>query len=282
MIAIYKIINRRNGKSYVGQTRQPLEKRFLQHAKAHTPLGDAMRECGLENFTIEVIERCETQAQANERERFWIRVLNCKVPNGYNQRDGGASGGNCVKRPTHLTETKTVGERVKQLRQTLNLNQTKFGEKIGIGQQSVAGIESGTIALTPRNFDAICEKFNVNPDWLRDGVGEMFLPEKVETYLDKIVAEKNLSPEDRALIESILELPPEARKNVIDWAEKLIARIHRQETEQAKADERRVLEKQMADIQQRLAELDGASSWGEESSIKAGGTFWNSEKENSA
>ena len=54
-----------------------------------------MRDCGLENFTIEVIERCETQAQLNERERFWIRVLNCKVPNGYNQNDGGA--GSCRK-----------------------------------------------------------------------------------------------------------------------------------------------------------------------------------------
>ncbi|MBR2518901.1 MAG: GIY-YIG nuclease family protein [Selenomonadaceae bacterium] len=37
MIAIYKITNRLNGKPYVGQTRQPIEKRFLQHAKAHTP-----------------------------------------------------------------------------------------------------------------------------------------------------------------------------------------------------------------------------------------------------
>lgn len=51
-----------------------------------------MRDCGLENFTIEVIERCETQAQLNERERFWIRVLNCKLPNGYNQNDGGTGG----------------------------------------------------------------------------------------------------------------------------------------------------------------------------------------------
>ena len=30
----------------------------------------AMRQCGLENFTIEVIEMCETQLQANDSERF--------------------------------------------------------------------------------------------------------------------------------------------------------------------------------------------------------------------
>ncbi|MBR0290118.1 MAG: hypothetical protein IJQ82_14170 [Selenomonadaceae bacterium] len=49
-----------------------------------------MRSCGLENFTIEVIEEYEIQEKANERERFWIRVLTCKIPNGYNRSNGGA------------------------------------------------------------------------------------------------------------------------------------------------------------------------------------------------
>ena len=88
-VVIYKITNRLNGKPYVGQTRQLIEKRFLQHYHAPTPLGQAMRECGIENFTIEVIEHCETQEQANERERFWIRVLNSKQPYGYNVKKGG-------------------------------------------------------------------------------------------------------------------------------------------------------------------------------------------------
>ena len=92
MIAIYKITNRLNGKPYVGQTSQRVEKRFLQHLKDKTPLGDAMRDCKPENFTLEIIEMCETQAQADERERFWIKVLDCKVPKGYNQRNGGGGG----------------------------------------------------------------------------------------------------------------------------------------------------------------------------------------------
>ena len=69
----------------LGQTRQSIEQRFLQHFADKSPLGDAMRDCKIENFTIEVIEECETQIQANERERFWIKFLNCKVPNGYNR-----------------------------------------------------------------------------------------------------------------------------------------------------------------------------------------------------
>ena len=92
MITIYKITNRLNGKIYVGQTRRKIERRFIEHSRAKTPLGNAMKNCGTENFTIEIIEECSTQEQANERERFWIKVLKCKIPNGYNQKDGGFVG----------------------------------------------------------------------------------------------------------------------------------------------------------------------------------------------
>ena len=85
-------MNKFNDKLYVGQTRRPIERRFMQHSKASIPLGQAMRSCGLENFTLEIIEECANQDQANERERFWIKVLKCKVPNGYNQKDGGSVG----------------------------------------------------------------------------------------------------------------------------------------------------------------------------------------------
>ena len=44
---IYKITNLLNEKIYIGQTKQPIERRFIQHSKANSPLGQAMRECGL-------------------------------------------------------------------------------------------------------------------------------------------------------------------------------------------------------------------------------------------
>ena len=88
-MVIYKITNQLNGKPYVGQTKQPIERRFLQHFYSKSPLGQAMRKCGIENFTIEIIERCYSQSQLNEREIFWIRVLKSKQPYGYNVREGG-------------------------------------------------------------------------------------------------------------------------------------------------------------------------------------------------
>ena len=61
----------------------------MQHSKADSPLGQAIRDCGIENFTIEVIEECTTPDHTRRQEMFWVKALNCRVPNGYNQRDGG-------------------------------------------------------------------------------------------------------------------------------------------------------------------------------------------------
>ncbi len=89
---IYLLINKITGKMYVGQTVQTLAERFKQHAQADSLIGKAIRKYGKENFTIEVIEECETREQLNEREIFWIAFFNCKTPNGYNCTDGGDSG----------------------------------------------------------------------------------------------------------------------------------------------------------------------------------------------
>lgn len=86
---IYKITNQINNKSYVGKTTTSLKQRMRSHKCADTVIGNAIRKHGWENFSVEVIEECETKEQLNEREIFWIAELNCKTPNGYNRSDGG-------------------------------------------------------------------------------------------------------------------------------------------------------------------------------------------------
>lgn len=108
--------------------------------------------------------------------------------------------------------------RLKQLRKVLNLSQAKFAEKIGLGQRAIASIELGSAKLTDRNFDAICNVFNVNPEWLRSGVGEMFNASAEKTFLDKLAEEKGLDARGKALIQSIIDLPASVREGVIDWA----------------------------------------------------------------
>lgn len=39
----------------------------------------------------------------------------------------------------------------------------------------MSSIEIGRVALTERNIRTICEKFNVNEDWLRYGTKPIFI-----------------------------------------------------------------------------------------------------------
>lgn len=90
MGVIYKITCLVNGKSYVGQTRQKLNRRISGHktCKVKRGIDAAIDLYKWENFTVEVLEECPVEL-LNEREIFWIAKLNTKVPNGYNLTDGG-------------------------------------------------------------------------------------------------------------------------------------------------------------------------------------------------
>lgn len=66
--------------------------------------------------------------------------------------------------------------RLKKLRKSLNMTQKEFGEKIGLTNASISDIEKGKTILTERNLNLICEKYNVNKEWLETGSGEMFRP----------------------------------------------------------------------------------------------------------
>lgn len=160
---VYKITNRLNGKIYIGQTKQSLEKRFMQHLHTNSPLGQAMRQCGTDNFTIEVIEECENQEQLNEREKFWIKVLNCKVPNGYNLADGGY--GYVRKAAVAML---TVAESFKRFRQKFKLSQKDVAEKIGMKQQLYSSYESPKNPVTPsvNLIIKLSGAYNVSADYL--------------------------------------------------------------------------------------------------------------------
>lgn len=108
---IYKITCLVNGKPYIGQTKQTLNRRIGQHATADSYIGKAIRKYGWENFTVEVLEECETPEQLNERERFWIACFNCKHPNGYNLTDGGDGSLGCTQETRDKMSAAQRGEK---------------------------------------------------------------------------------------------------------------------------------------------------------------------------
>lgn len=87
---VYVLINTVNNKMYVGQTIQPLKRRFSQHACCKkSAIGNAIRYHGRENFSRVVLKKCTSKIEMDKWERFFIIALNTKSPFGYNITDGG-------------------------------------------------------------------------------------------------------------------------------------------------------------------------------------------------
>lgn len=90
---VYLRTNKVNGKQYVGQSGdfEMREKQFnrINQRYANNILSKDRREFGLENFKLEILAEVDTQEEAWELERKYIKDLNTKYPNGYNMGDGG-------------------------------------------------------------------------------------------------------------------------------------------------------------------------------------------------
>lgn len=82
-----------------------------------------------------------------------------------------------------------MNERVKELRKRLGLTQGQFGKKINMGRSNLSLIESGKVNVSPRVVNDICEKFQVNEEWLRSGKGEIFKIVDDNEQFNKTLAE---------------------------------------------------------------------------------------------
>ena len=122
----------------------------------------------------------------------------------------------------------TQGERVREIRKTLNLTLEKFGDKLGIKKGAVSAIETNRNSLTDQTALLICREYNVNYDYLMNGEGEMFcdLP---QTIIDELCMQYNLDDLDRALVELYIGLPERCRADIKSEIHKMIQKLGRWE-----------------------------------------------------
>lgn len=79
-------------------------------------------------------------------------------------------------------------ERVRLIRKALNMTQKEFANSIGLKSSSAIGnIELGLIDLSQRNIELICNKHNVNENWLKFGDGTMFNEISLDDEFDLLV-----------------------------------------------------------------------------------------------
>lgn len=85
MIGIYKITNKLDGKSYIGQSIH-CEQRFNEHCTGNSQFIDqVIHVTSKDNFDFEILEKVD-QEHLSEREDYYIMKYNTLYPNGYNKR----------------------------------------------------------------------------------------------------------------------------------------------------------------------------------------------------
>ena len=118
-----------------------------------------------------------------------------------------------------------ISERIKVLRKDiLKLTQQDFSEALNMSRSNMGNIEIGRIAVTDRVISDICEKFNVNEEWLRDGTGNIFVEltkdQELATFVAQVYKEDENSFKRRLL--SVLSSLSEDEWGVLaDIAEKI-------------------------------------------------------------
>lgn len=99
----------------------------------------------------------------------------------------------------------TQGERVREIRKTLNLTLDKFGEKLGVGKAALSRIENGSNNVTDQMLKSICREFNVREEWLRTGELPMFVQMNRDERVADIV-KKALASDDEFVINTFTAL----------------------------------------------------------------------------
>lgn len=146
MSYIYVITNKINGKQYVGKTNSTVQERWKEHCTDSKkfrcnkrPLYDAMNKYGIENFSIQILEKCSWE-EASLKEIYWIGKLDT-YQNGYNATLGGDG--------KVLYDYREIANKYKEL---LNQQKTASFFNCDIHTVKTACEQMGVLILSPQEI----------------------------------------------------------------------------------------------------------------------------------
>lgn len=113
-------------------------------------------------------------------------------------------------------------DHIKKIRKELDLTQQKFADKIGVKRNTIAMYEMGKTIPSDQTVKSICREFNVNEEWLRNGIGEMFKAAPSDA-LDQLAYKYHLSEADYTIVEKFVTMRPEARKLLFHYMQEINA-----------------------------------------------------------
>lgn len=109
----------------------------------------------------------------------------------------------------------TVGDRLREYRKTYaKLTLEEFGKRIGFGKSAISEVENGNNAMSKQMKTAICKEFNLNEEWLMDGVGDperkLTEDENLAQFVGKTLFEQD-ETDDKVILRWVASLPKEKR-----------------------------------------------------------------------
>lgn len=110
----------------------------------------------------------------------------------------------------------TIGERIDFLIKEKEKNRSRFAERVGVSPAYITMLIGGKNEPSDLVITSICREYRVSEEWLRHGVGEMFIPTP-QTEIDKLCEHYNLEAVARVVIEKFVTLPDEDRKVILSY-----------------------------------------------------------------
>lgn len=113
-----------------------------------------------------------------------------------------------------------MNERLRIVRAHTGMNQSEFARALGIGQSTLAMMETGKREIHERHIKTICAIFDVNEHWLRTGEGDPF-PETTDNIVQFAAAHPDMSDVDKALMEAYFDLSDEQKDVFLQYCLKV-------------------------------------------------------------
>lgn len=115
-------------------------------------------------------------------------------------------------------------ERIIFLRESLNLTQAEFGEKMGLTRSGVSNIENGIREIQERHVKLILAAFpDVSEAWLRYGTGDMF--RKRDGDVARLVERYQFGDMVKKLMDVYEQLDEARQAAVLEYARRVIADV---------------------------------------------------------
>ena len=151
-----------------------------------------------------------------------------------------------------------MNSRLKGIRKALRLTQKEFAARLGITDSGISRLEKGQNQLTDQLIRAICREYKVNYEYLKNGIGEMFV-EVPQTVVDELCEQYDLDDFDRIMLQEYLKMDEASRNVLKTYIRKICGQISEVDDTQSKIDAEAEAYREELELEARQADESSAS-----------------------